>query len=414
MLRLLFLILGVVGAAALGARAAEMRAAIVTEQPAGTQLAVKMDGPVTHASHFALDGPRRIVIDVPGAAARNVAAGAGSVLNIRSGQFSPDTARLVLDLKEPMRIEALRFEGGELIADLAPVSPSAFSKAVTRGRVRTSFGTAAELASAAEVAVGVPEQGSSDGEAGVVRASLTRRQPAMRADTGLPLVVIDAGHGGKDPGSPGVDGLREKDVVLDIAHAIKREIEASGRARVLLTRDDDTFIPLSERPAIARRMGAQLFISVHADSFPKDPSVSGATVYTLSENASDKEAARLAHRENRSDLIAGVDLAGETDDVTSILIDLAQRETMNSSAEFAALMQRELTATGVPFKSYYHRFAGFAVLKAPDVPAVLLETGYMSNDKDAHYLASRKGQREIAEGVRRAVEAHFLRRLARY
>ena len=140
--------------------------------------------------------------------------------------------------------------------------------------------------------------------------------------------------------------------------------------------------------------------------------MSGATIYTLSETSSDKEAARLARRENRSDIIAGVDLAAENDDVTSILIDLAQRETMNSSAEFAALLQREMVSAGVPFRSHFHRFAGFLVLKAPDVPAVLLETGYMSNRKDSAYLFSEKGQTEIARGVRRAVEAHFLRKLA--
>ncbi|MGB3722763.1 MAG: N-acetylmuramoyl-L-alanine amidase, partial [Pacificimonas sp.] len=240
----------------------------------------------------------------------------------------------------------------------------------------------------------------------------TRRAPTRAARSGLPVVVIDAGHGGKDPGSPSIDGKHEKDAVLAIAKAIKSELDASGRVRAILTRDDDRYIAHRERTNIARRNRAQLFISVHADSFPQKPEVSGATIYTLSENASDKEAARLASRENRSDLIAGVDLKTETDDVTSILIDLAQRETMNSSAEFAALLQREMVSAGVPFRSHFHRFAGFLVLKAPDVPAVLLETGYMSNAKDSKYLFSKAGQTEIARGVRRAVEAHFLRKLA--
>ncbi|MGB7404382.1 MAG: N-acetylmuramoyl-L-alanine amidase, partial [Pacificimonas sp.] len=239
-----------------------------------------------------------------------------------------------------------------------------------------------------------------------------RRAPKRRDTSGLPLVVIDPGHGGRDPGSPSIDGRQEKDAVLAIAKAVKRELDASGRVRTLLTRSDDRYIPHRARTDVARKNNAQLFISVHADSFPQKSEVSGATIYTLSETASDKEAARLARRENRSGLAAGVDLAHENDDVASILIDLAQRETMNSSAEFAALLQREMSNAGVPFRSHFHRFAGFLVLKAPDVPAVLLETGYMSNAKDSKYLFSKRGQTQIAKGVRRAVEAHFLRKLA--
>ncbi|TVV72697.1 N-acetylmuramoyl-L-alanine amidase family protein, partial [Sphingomonas solaris] len=227
-----------------------------------------------------------------------------------------------------------------------------------------------------------------------------------------PLVVIDAGHGGHDPGAPGVDGRhREKEVTLKIARAIRDELKSSGRVRVALTRDDDRFLILGERREIARRLKADLFISIHADSAP-NPAARGATIYTLSEVASDRVAAQLAARENRADILNGVDLGGESSEVSSILLDLAQRETMNVSASFAALLQREMSPN-VPFRTEFHRFAGLVVLKAPDVPSVLLETGYMSNAEDEALLLSPDYQRNIAIGVRRAVETHFARRLAR-
>jgi len=226
-----------------------------------------------------------------------------------------------------------------------------------------------------------------------------------------PLVVIDPGHGGHDPGTiSAYEGRQEKDAVLAIGRAIRDELVKSGRVRVAMTRADDRFLALPERVAVARRLNADLFISIHADSAP-NPTAAGASVYTLSEVASDKEAARLAAKENKSDIIKGIDLGAETADIQSILIDLAQRETMNASATFANVLQRE-TAPAVRFRSVFHRFANFRVLKAPDTPSVLLETGYLSNLDDAHFLFSAEGREAIATGVRRAVEAHFARRLA--
>lgn len=241
-----------------------------------------------------------------------------------------------------------------------------------------------------------------------------RATPAISDARGSnrPLVVIDAGHGGHDPGAPGVDGQRrEKEVTLQIARAIRDELRASGRVRVALTREDDRFLVLADRREVARRLKADLFISIHADSAP-NPLAHGATIYTLSEVASDRVAAQLAARENRADILNGVDLGGQSNEVSSILFDLAQRETMNVSAAFAALLQREMSPT-VPFRTEFHRFAGLVVLKAPDVPSVLIETGYMSNVDDVAKLFSRSYQHDIAVGVRRAVEAHFARRLAK-
>lgn len=225
-----------------------------------------------------------------------------------------------------------------------------------------------------------------------------------------PLVVIDAGHGGHDPGSISPSGVREKDVTLAVALAIRDRLLATGRVRVALTRTDDRFVILPERFAVARSLGAELFLSIHADSAP-DEQASGATLYTLSEIASDREAARLAARENRADILNGVDLSAERSQVANILIGLTQRETMGASARFAGVLQRESGA--VPFKLYPHRFASLMVLKAPDVPSVLYETGYLSNEADVEWLTSEAGQDAIAAGVARAVAAHFARQLAR-
>ena len=180
--------------------------------------------------------------------------------------------------------------------------------------------------------------------------------------------------------------------------------------RVALTRDDDRYLVLRERFGIARRLHADLFISIHCDSVGTGEA-SGASVYTLSEVASDKEAARLAARENKADVITGVDLGATGADVSSILIDLTQRETMNNSADFARLLGRE-AAPLVPLRPNFHRMASLMVLKAPDLPSVLFETGYISNPRDAAFLDSAEGRRRIAEGIERAVDVHFARRIA--
>ncbi|WP_277978542.1 N-acetylmuramoyl-L-alanine amidase family protein [Sphingomonas phyllosphaerae] len=236
------------------------------------------------------------------------------------------------------------------------------------------------------------------------------RLPKVAGAEERPLVVIDAGHGGNDPGAINPQAaLREKDVTLKIAKAIRDALVEGGRARVALTRDDDRYIPLRERFGIARRLRADLFISVHCDSVGAGLPT-GATAYTLSDVASDREAALLAARENKSDVIAGVRL-GRDADVTSILIDLTQRETMNASAGFARLLGREAKPL-MPVKTNFHRTASLMVLKAPDMPSVLFETGYISTPADAAFLGSKEGREKIAETVRRAVEVYFARRLA--
>lgn len=225
-------------------------------------------------------------------------------------------------------------------------------------------------------------------------------------DGNRPLVVIDAGHGGHDPGAiNGEAGLREKDITLNIARAIRDALLKEGRVRVALTRADDRFLVLEERYGIARALRADLFISIHADA-ANNAEAQGATIYTLSETASDREAERLAARENRADILNGVDLAQQSSAVSSILIDLTQRETMRISTDFAGLLKREASPY-VPFREPYHRFAALVVLKAPDVPSVLFETGYISNAADSGFIASAAGQARIAQGVARAIMVQF-------
>ena len=229
-------------------------------------------------------------------------------------------------------------------------------------------------------------------------------------DTSLPLVVLDAGHGGHDPGAISPHGgKREKDVTLALARSIRSELLKSGRVRVALTRDSDKFLVLQDRYGIARKVNADLFISLHADS-AENPEATGGTIYTLSEVASDREAQRLAARENKSDIINGVNLGGADANVSSILIDLTQRETMNISAEFAKLLLRE-SKPNMRIRTNSHRFASFIVLKAPDTPSVLFETGYLSNEEDVAFLASESGQQKVARSVASAVQVHFARRL---
>lgn len=234
-------------------------------------------------------------------------------------------------------------------------------------------------------------------------------RPRIAGPAGRPLVVIDPGHGGHDPGAIGANGAREKDLTLAIARTIRDELLSGGRVRVAMTRDDDRFLVLGERAQIARGLQADLFISVHADSAP-GTDATGATIYTLSEVASSRNAAALAARENRADIINGVNLGSESSDVSSILIDLAQRETINASARFADLVKRE--SSGVPFKRDYHQMAGLAVLKAPDMPAILFEAGYISSASDVARISSASGRKAIAVTLRRAIDVYLARRLA--
>jgi N-acetylmuramoyl-L-alanine amidase len=393
--------LGLLAAPVSGAQASTINAMSVD----GNAITMAFDSAVDSVSGLLLDGPRRLAIDVQGLTPGSMTASGGPVIQTRVGMVKPGVGRVVFDLAgySVVRTAALSDDHRTLTIRLAKASPREFTSAARAGR--TSYGTTMALT----------------GNSGTRNAGITVPLdppapyrlpiPPVEGRANKPLVVIDAGHGGHDPGSLSVDGrYREKDATLQIAKAIRDELLKSGRVRVAMTRTDDRFLILQERREIARRLHADLFISVHCDSAPGS-SASGATVYTLSEVSSDQVAARLAAKENRSDIINGVDLGETSNDVGNILIDLTQRETMNSSSRFADLLQRELTDQGVSFKTTYHRFAGLAVLKAPDVPAVLLESGYISDPGDLKRLFSKGYQHDLALGVTHAIEAHFARRL---
>ena len=349
------------------------------------RIVLRFDEAVGKATAFVLADPDRIAV----------------VTRVRQSTFAENTTRIVFDMASPKTFTQGRMaaDGRALTLELADVAPE--NMAMLAANARRVWHVDPSKMSAPprnRYSLTVPLRG---------RSNLPR--PRVSGTAGRPLVVIDAGHGGHDPGAIGPGGEREKDVTLALARAVRDELLAGGRVRVALTRDDDRFLVLGERSKVARALGADLFISIHADSAPGSEA-SGATIYTLSEVASGKTAARLAARENRADIINGVNLGAETSDVSSILIDLAQRETMNASSRFADLIHRE--AVDLPFKRDYHQMADFAVLKAPDTPAILFETGYITSAKDVARLLSPEGRRAIALTVRRATDIHFARRLA--
>lgn len=426
----------------------------IADQGGATRVTVTFDGPVQASSYFLIENPSRVVLELPGVYTPSPKAWPGMAVvgGVRLGQFKTGVARLVLDLAQFATVSStdlqdpIRGDGYKVVFILKLAEETTFNRALKQGRKTVT--PAPQLAAASttpplgskiaapvkskegvkdkeEVAssnavnsTSAPGVGATSGQTASTSPSATpapspeRRSSAVPVRGRIPVVVIDAGHGGQDPGAPSViPGRYEKEATLAIARAIKNELEASGKVKAFLTRSGDSFIPLGQRVEIARAQKADLFISIHADSIA-DPAVRGATVYTLSETASDKEAERLAAKENKADIIAGINLGAESPDVTNILIDLIQRETMNYSAEFAAVAVREISPFTL-FRSNNHRFAGFRVLKAADVPSILLETGYMSNLLDSQYLFSPEGQVSIAKGVRRAVEAFFDRRLAR-
>lgn len=366
---------------------------------------VQFDDIVNKAAIFTLSSPNRIAVDVTGATTGPVSLAGGPVRSVRQGQYDADTARIVLDLDQPAVVTGGTFspDGKSLRLSLRPAAPSEFSGSV--GRRRTEIVPPASFRSEPpkrRYEVSAP-----------IKSGIAKGMPKISgpADGKLPLVVIDAGHGGHDPGaiSPHT-GKREKDITLAIAKTVRSELLKTGRVRVALTRDDDKFLVLQDRYGIARKMNADLFISIHADA-AESKEANGGTVYTLSEVASDREAQRLAARENKADIINGVNLGGADANVSSILIDLTQRETMNVSADFAKLLLRE-AGPNMRLRSNSHRFASFIVLKAPDTPSVLFETGYVSNASDVEFLSSADGQQKIGRSVASAIQVHFARRLA--
>ena len=340
---------------------------------------------------FTLADPDRVVLDVAALrwrlpeADRRLAT--GLIAGLRWGQFDSDRARLVVDLAAPARVRRAFL--------IAPEAGFGHRLVVDLAALESATEPSAAPAPVAYAGPTPPRPGfKPPSPGGIVPGSI--------------VVVVDPGHGGDDPGAIGASGTYEKALTLDAARALKRLLEARGPYRVVLTRSDDRYLKLAQRVALARRAGAHLFISIHADS-AADPAVRGAGVYTLSETASDKEAEALARQENKADLIAGVDLVGIDYDplTTDILIDLAQRGTMNASSRFASLLTRQL-ADVAALRGNAHRFAGFRVLKAPDVPSVLLEMGFLSNAVEERRMLDAAFRLRLMQAVVAAVDAYFV------
>jgi N-acetylmuramoyl-L-alanine amidase len=371
----------------------------IGEHPDRTRFVVEVSDPF-RVRVFTLTNPDRVVVDMPEVLWRLNGpprpSGQGLVRSYRYGLYRAGNSRFVIDLSgaarvaEPMILLPEAGHGYRLVMDLFPTDEASFA--------RTS-GWPSDLAEKYANAIVAPE--ATDAPVAAPNASIARTAGTRTKH----VVVVDAGHGGIDSGTTGVDGALEKDLVLDEALRLRNALARRGYI-VHLTRDTDVYIPLRERVNIARGYDADLFISLHADSNP-DSSVSGASVYTLSESGSDKEAAALARKENQSDVIAGVDLSGQTSPVASILIDLAQRDTMNRSGRFAEATVAALSRTTDILPREPHRAAAFVVLKAPDVPAVLIELGYLSNARDCAQVRTNGWRDSIASAIADAVDGHF-------
>lgn len=372
-----------------GTLSAQTAKAVVTDIRVGaegetTRLVFDLNNKVAF-SIFTLSGPYRVVIDLPEVGwrlpPRPLPANIGILEKLRYGLFRPGTSRIVLDVNRPPTVVRSFL--------LNPEGENGYRLVVDLGAVSQALAVAGPQPSAALFT----PPGKKPKPDAVADA------PAKR------IIVIDPGHGGVDPGAIGISGIYEKHITLAMAREFKEQLEKTGRFKVSLTRSRDVFVPLRERVNRAREAGAELFLSLHADAI-KNRNTRGLSVYTLSERASDREAAALAEKENKADLIAGIDLAGETPEVTNILIDLAQRESMNQSAKFAAVLVKELRHYTRVLRNT-HRFAGFAVLKAPDLPSVLVELGFLSNRNDEKALRDKKYRAQMAQGMVRAVSGFF-------
>ena len=380
---------------------------------------------------FMLQNPSRLVVDLPNFSwnAGNPSAPPGSLVRaIRNGPLQPGIQRMVVDLETQasLRSAFILPKGGgnpdRLVLDFVRMGGT-FNPAIekTFGNLNSSkpnftletFGNPPQDAEVTQVATTAttnvlkapPQKPSYNGES--ESAPKADPTPAPKPSNGKKyLIVIDAGHGGQDPGANGANGSKEKNITLAAAKELKRQLEASGRYRVQLTRDRDIFIKLPDRVSIARRVEADLFISLHADSIDK-PGVHGASIYTLSNTASDAQTEKLAARENRVDLIAGVDLSHEDKEVANILIDLAMRDTMNQAKFFANGVVKHADKHGIDLLERPHRYAGFAVLKAPDIPSVLIEMGFMSNKAEANRLASGEYREKMARAIVAGIDAYF-------
>lgn len=404
-----------------------------------TRFVADLTAPVGY-SVYVLPNPYRVVIDAPDLAF-SLPPGIGQkvrglVSEYRYGVVEPGKSRIVIDTKGPVLIDKsflVNPKAGQparIVVDMVQTTEAAFMATYQQAAIADK-GEAADPASEpiAPPAPDTVEEPQSQinhpvpGSTGLGEAPPPQPQAAAPDQTspaatpaepsktpGRKLVVIDPGHGGIDPGASSPSGTHEKDVVLDFANALKKALQDTDRYDVVLTRDTDEFLSLKRRVEVAREHQADLFIAIHADTV-RGQDARGATIYTLSDKASDAEAEELAKKENRADIIGGVDLEVENKEITNILIDLAQRESKNHAVLLSKKVVSQLKPltlmTGKPMRS-----AGFVVLKAPDVPSVLLELGYLSSRQDEKLMTSPEWQARIAKAFAKAVDGYFTTELA--
>jgi N-acetylmuramoyl-L-alanine amidase len=369
-----------------------------------TRFVLDLDKTIQYRA-FTLGDPYRVVVDIPQVDFRLPVgagtAGRGLVKAFRYGLVMPGGSRIVFDLTGPAKIansyvlDAANGQPSRLVLEIEEVDRAAFNQAAAAENKPDLRPAIASVNTAAppDTSTSAPPKAASP--------------PDLR-----PVVVIDPGHGGLDNGTRSGGDVMEKDLVLGFGLALRDRVEKSGKYRVVMTRSDDTFIPLNDRVKIARNQSAALFVSIHADALPRrEGDAQGATIYTLSDKASDAEAERLAEDENKADAIGGVNLTEEPTDVADILIDLAQRETRTFSNRFARLLMGEMKNT-VRMHKHPLKSAGFRVLKAPDVPSVLVELGYVSNKGDLEHLVSENWRSKTVGSMAKAIDVFLARRLA--
>lgn len=397
-----------------------------TELPRATSITLTEDGAATlftlgltagvRAEIYTLADPYRVIVDLPDLEfvindmpGKKGERASGVVSDYRFGLFSAGKARVVIDTKGPVKVAnavmteapgkgAKRSNRIELRFRIEPVAASAFAPTAP------SAGTAAKQAATAEATA------KADAEAKETIAAADKRQSRSKRNR-RPVVMIDPGHGGVDPGATGGADIYEKEIVLKVAKELARLLKASGHYDVHLTRDSDVFVSLDERVKASRDKAADLFISLHADAIGEADLVNrvrGASIYTLSDRASDEQARQMAEKENASDLIAGIETAstGEGDHVRDILIDLMARETANFSSRFSNLLAGGLGAV-IKMSRSPQKSAAFKVLKQPHAPSVLVELGYISNADDRTQLTSAAWQKKAAQAIARSVAKFF-------
>lgn len=383
-----------------------------------TRVTLEFDSPLKY-NHFIVENPDRLVVDIEGvefnsvldSLARKVATDDPYIKLLRAGRFKPGVVRLVMELKTKVNPQVFELKpvgeyGHRLVLDVYPVNPPDPMMALLEGRkdavepLKMDPDVAALEKKPDDLAARKPEKAI---EAPDVHTSKKTGKPIVDR---LVTITLDPGHGGEDPGAIGKGGSQEKNVTLEVAKRLKARIDAEPNMRAVLTRDSDFFVPLQMRVQKARRVQSDLFLSIHADAWIK-PDARGSSVFVLSERgASSTQARLLAQKENEADLIGGVNISAKDPFLARTLLDLSQTATINDSLKLGKYLLGELGAINTLHKNNVEQ-AGFAVLKAPDIPSALIETAFISNPEEERRLNDDAYQEKLAEAIVRGIRVYF-------